>query len=172
MVERYRYVRDDLEQTKEFVEELREFGGEESLIALIEADQRVRRMPTDADVQVTFNRYDQSIFQGVLNGGTRVELDPKLCVGNEDGATKHDGSVIYLNPNILDWEYVLIHEMVHAFEFRYPSAVDLSVAGQSLAQSSLLNALYQSHSALFFSKLFAVMTTRGHSGDWMFLYFG
>lgn len=176
-IESYRLSRDSPDGVRLIIEDLREAARTSqdaaTVLAIVEADQRRRRLRDDADLQAAFKRFDDQFFGGRLAVGTRVVFDPKLNgITTERGATKKDGSIVFVSPGDLDWEYVLIHEMVHAFEYRYPDEVEVSETGRSLAGPTLIKVLYQDHTELFFSKLLQVMAARGHGHDWLFLYYG
>lgn len=144
--------------------------------AIDEQDQQVF---ADSWVAETFARFDRLFFDGRLEGGT-VTAQVIVPRGRterlddvEQGSCKKDGSIIYLNgAGDHDWRYTLLHEMVHAFEYRFPGDIQPTAEG-SAVERRYSNALYEPHSAAFFTKLFEVMRARGHDPEAHFEhYFG
>ncbi|MFO0714277.1 MAG: hypothetical protein U0353_30835 [Sandaracinus sp.] len=175
---RYLLFRENEQARTLFLEEFRERreSGDASAAAfvrLVEADAARRRLPTESDVEETFARLDGELFDGRLRGRTTVKLDSKLGEENGNyGACSKDGKLILLAADQLDWEYHLVHEMVHAFEGLYPGEIQATSAGKALASKNHIASLYTPHSAEFFTKLFEVMQARGHDREWFGLYFG
>lgn len=132
----------------------------ESVHKLIEETEPV----TQTILEAAFGAFDRDYFGARLRGGTGVFLDQRM-IDHEDGATKKDGSEIYISPSTQhEWRKTLIHEMVHAFEFRFPGATVITPEGQKngdfYAQPAMV-ALHDVHSAEFFTKLFEVIRARG-----------
>ncbi len=146
--------------------------GLERLLRRIEEDQRVRVAPDAEVVARSFAKFDALYFGSQLSGGTAVTLDPAL-VDHERGSTKKDGTRIFLAPDDLDWAYTLLHEMVHAFEFRFPGAIEPTPEATRHAAKADPFEVHGSHSPAFFSKLFEIMRLRGHEPKvWYDVYFG
>jgi hypothetical protein len=121
---------------------------------------------TQDQVEELFQTFDAALFQGRLSTGTQVELlvptQGNRLAQPEDGACRSDGSVVYLNPRSEhDWQCTLLHEMVHAFEYRFGSEIAVSTEGRAAEQRFPPHPFYGGHSAKFFTKLFEVIRHRG-----------
>lgn len=117
-----------------------------------------------------FADFDARFFGGRLASGTQVAIMEVPQEGQapaleeaEHGACKKNGSILYVNPSSNhDWRCSLLHEMVHAFEYRFPDAVTETDEGRAAERRHGRNPFLGQHSARFFSKLFEVMRARGH----------
>ena len=128
-------------------------------------------MPVSRDqVEELFRSFDSTLFQGRLSTGTAVELlvptRGNRLAQPEDGACRSDGSVVYLNPRSdHDWECTLVHEMVHAFEYRFGDEIRATPEGRDAEQRFPPHPFYGGHSAKFFTKLFEVIRRRGDDAE-------
>ena len=121
---------------------------------------------TQAEAEARFVALDATHFGGRLAATTFIELIVPMR-GNrlaqpEDGACKSDGSIVYLNPRSgYDWESTLLHEMVHAFEYRFGDEIIESAEARQTEKKYPPHPFYGGHSAKFFTKLFEVIRARG-----------
>ncbi len=123
-----------------------------------------------------FESLDQELFEGRLKNGTVVQImEPREGVDlaeDIDGYCRNDGSEIRINPVAEEWECTLVHEMVHAFEYRFPDDIKVTEEGE-LASRRYPALFYEKHTAKFFTKLLEVMRARGHEPEQHFhRYFG
>ena len=128
-------------------------------------------MTTQADLDQQFKAFDQQFFDSRLTTGTKVAFHPDLPA--DEGVCKKDGSLIYVGDGSRpEWERTLLHEMVHAFEHRFPDDLLVTTEGEA-ASRTILSVIYEPHSPGFFTKLFEIMRVRGHDPtDDFSLYFG
>ncbi len=123
-------------------------------------------MPTQHELETRFAEFDRDFFGSCLSDETCVAIDARMS-GLEDGACRKDGKQIFLPPDGDDWGCTLIHEMVHAYVYRFPGRVVISQEGENLgiyfAQPLLLDIHGAGHCGAFFSKLVEVMRARGHA---------
>ena len=129
---------------------------------------------TQAQLDEAFKAFDQEYFEGQLVGGTTVTLEPKLAgAETDDGDCSRDGKLILISPrDDHNWECTLLHEMVHAQEYRFPGAITPSDEGRA-ASKRFPRYLYGEHSPEFFTKLLEVMRRREHHPETYFSdYFG
>jgi hypothetical protein len=122
------------------------------------------------ELQATFDAFDRLHFEGVLNGMVRLVVATLPANAPSDvelgdlahGATSPDGREIRLNPEgDHEWEFTLLHEMVHSFEALFPGQIVVTQEG-SVASARCPVVLYGPHSPPFFTRLFEIMRARGH----------
>lgn len=125
---------------------------------------------TLAELQVRFVAFDQLHFGGALNGLVQLvvaALPPNAPPDVEladlaHGATSPDGREIRLNPEgDHEWEFTLLHEMVHSYEAILPARINPTPEGAT-ASARCPPIIYGPHSPAFFTKLFEIMRARGH----------
>ena len=122
-------------------------------------------------MQAKFAEFEQLHFAGALKGLVQLvvaTLPPNAPPDVEladlaHGATSPDGREIRLNPEgDHEWEFTLLHEMVHAFEAIFPDQISPTAEGAT-ASARCPVLLYGLHSPAFFTKLFEIIRARGHN---------
>jgi hypothetical protein len=125
---------------------------------------------TVIELQAKFTELDQLHFGGALNGLVQLVVatlpphaPPDVELGDlAHGATSPDGKEIRMNPGgDHEWEFTLLHEMVHSFEAQHAGNIHVTQEGEA-AHVRCPAAFYGPHSSAFFTKLFEVMRARGH----------